>query len=153
MESIPALLFAIAQSDSDTIEKLQNRVLKIISGVKFNKRENCLLSDITEKLQLPLLSSRREFFFFIKAFNAMNEIDKILSPLIPPNKIIACNSILRSFDPLLSKLEVPKCNKALYGDKTFGCLVSKLNNFPTELRICKDQKKFKSIAKNIFLNY
>src|SRR5215813_8725364 len=29
VESTPALLFAIAQSDSDTIEKLQNRVLKI----------------------------------------------------------------------------------------------------------------------------
>ena len=102
---------------------MQNRALKIISGIKFNKRENCNLSDIRENLQLPLLSSRREFFFLIKAFNAINGLDNILNPLVPPIKISLCNSTLRSVDPLSSKFNVPKWNKTIW-TKTFGYLVS-----------------------------
>ena len=65
-ESTSSLLFAVSQSDSDYIEKVQNRVLKLISHTKFSKRANCNLSDIRKKLHLPLLSSRREAFFAIK---------------------------------------------------------------------------------------
>ena len=154
VESTPALLFAISKSDSDHIEKLQNRVLKIISGIKFNKKENCRLSDIREKFQLPLLSSRRELFFFIKAFNAINGLDNILNPLIPPFAVSSCNSILRSYNPLCPKFLVPKVNKTCYGGNSFGYLVStNWNNFPTELRNCKDQNQFKRIAKNFFHHY
>src|SRR5215813_10490055 len=67
-ESTLSLLYAISQSDSDYIEKVQNRALKLISGIKFNKRENCNLADIRKILNLPLLSSRRggNFSFLLK---------------------------------------------------------------------------------------
>src|SRR5215813_4967154 len=154
IESTPALLFAISKTESDHIEKLQNRVLKIISGLKFNKKENCRLSDIRENFQLPLLSSRRELFFFFKAFNAINGLDNTLNSLIPPVKTSFCNSTLRTHDPLSVKLTVPKCNKTLYGQKSFGYLVSRnWNNFPAELCNCKDQNQFKCIAKKLLLHY
>ena len=154
LECTPALLYCISKTDSDNIEKLQNRVLKIISGIKFNKRENVHLSDIRTDLQLPLLSSRREMFFFIKAFNGLNGFDTILKSLLLDIRVNTGKPSLRSNDPSFPKFEIPRTNKSLYGQRTFKYLVSRnWNNFPDELRCCKDHNKFKALAKQLFLDY
>ena len=148
------IIYSISKTDSDNIEKLQNRVLKIISGIKFNKRENVQLSDIRTDLQLPLLSSRREMFFFIKVFNGINGFDTILKSQLLDIRVNTGKPSLRSNDPSFPKFEIPRTNKSLYGQRTFKYLVSRnWNNLPDELCCCKDHNKFKALAKQLFLDY
>ena len=133
-ESTPSLLFAISQSDSDYMEKVQNRVLKIISGIKFNKRERCNLSHIRNNLQLPLLSSRREFLFAVKVYQCISGSDSLLLPLLPPHRDNTSIPLLRSCVSLIPQFKTPRYNKSQYGDRSFGFLVSKLwNSLPAEL--------------------
>jgi len=153
-ESTPSLLYAISQSDSDYIEKIQNRVLKIISGVKFNKRENCNLSHIRKNLQLPLLSSRREYFFASKVFQCISGSDTLLLPLLPPYRDTTLLPSLRSCTSLFPHYSIPRYNKSQYGDRSFGYLVSKLwNSLPDELCASRNINEFKRIAKNYFFKF
>ena len=153
-ESTPSLLYAISQSDSDYIEKVQNRALKLISGIKFNKRENCNLADIRKTLNLPLLSSRREFFFSIKAFLSIFSSDILLRTLLPPYRDTLLIPSLRSCSSSLQSFIIPRYNKSLYGDRSFGYLVSKMwNSLPAELRASENFNKYKRLAKNYFIKF
>jgi len=102
LESTPSLLYTISKSDSESLEKIQNRALKIISGVKFNKQEVTNLSKIRESLNLPLLSSRRHYFFMIQIFRSINVYNGPLHSLLCPYKTLTPFT-LRNIDLTTSK--------------------------------------------------
>src|SRR5215813_7552223 len=82
LESTPTLLYQISNSDSERLEKSQNRALKIISGVRFNKPENTNLSKIREDLNIPLLSTRRLFFYINSVYKS--HYHRSLTKFSPP---------------------------------------------------------------------
>jgi len=151
LESTPSLLYQISITDSECLEKVQNRALKIISGIYFNKRECTSLSRIRENLNIPLLSSRRLFFYANLLFKSVINTDCILNCLLPPYK--QPNS-LRSFNHFSPPFCVPKINKSLYGRKSFSYNAAILwNNFPSELRNCKSTSEFNRLSKIFYLDF
>jgi len=72
LETYPSILYSISKTDSSKIEKLQNRVIKLISGIKLNQHEDTTLSQLRSKLNLPLLASRRSTLLLNKIFKIIH---------------------------------------------------------------------------------
>jgi len=62
LENNPLFLYAVSKTNSNYLEKIQNRALKIICGVKFNKQESTNLTNLRELYNLLLLSRRQLCF-------------------------------------------------------------------------------------------
>jgi len=154
LEISPSILYSISKTDSQKIERVQNRALKLITGIKFNRPESINLSIIREKLNIPLLSSRRTVLFLGKVFKALHSFDPILNQSLqfapPPNH----RFLFRRSSFHAHTLLIPKYNKASYGCKSFDSLAATLwNSLPDFLRVCNSLEKFKSLAKILFLEF
>ena len=115
------------------------------------KPENTNLSKIREDLNIPLLSTRRLFFYINSVYKSVINTDCLLNSVLPPFRHPSC---LRSFNPTAPPLCIPKVNKSFYGRKTFTFNASILwNNLPSELRNCKTDSEFKRLSKIYYLDF
>jgi len=154
LETYPSILISASTTNSHKLELVQNRALKIISGIKFNKKENTTLSIIRHNLNIPLLYSRRLMLFLNKIFKVIHNLDPILTnslkQLAPPNHRFP----LRTRLPCSNSISIPKYNKPSFGDKCFDALAAlHWNVLPDDLKDCQTLNKFKSLTKLFFLDF
>jgi len=64
LESYPSLLISASPTNLIKLEKIQNRALRILSGIKFNCHENTNLACIRQEFNIPLITSRITILFF-----------------------------------------------------------------------------------------
>ena len=113
LEISPSILYSISKTDSLKLERIQNRALKLITGIKFNHRESINLSNIREHLDIPLLSSRRTIFFLGKIFKALHSLDPILNQSIHFAPLPITDLIFDTLHPLLGHSQFPNIIKLL----------------------------------------
>jgi len=144
LEIYSSILFAISTANSNKLELIQNRALKIISGIKFNQRESLNLSSIRTSLDIPLLSSRRTVNFATKIFKSLNNLDPILSDYLQLAPPLSHRFHLRNKSILHNNLSTPKANKMNYGYKCFDKLAASLwNPLPPYLKTCATLQNLK----------
>jgi len=111
LETCPSILYSISKTDSSKIEKLQNRIIKLISGKKFNQHENTTLSQLRSRLNLPLLSSRRSTLFLNKTFKTIHNQDIILASHLHITETPSHSFNLRNYQSSCNTLIQPKYKK------------------------------------------
>ena len=147
LEYCPTLLCSINKSQANTIEKLQNRAIRIIT----QNFSYCSISALRRDLNIPTLESRRHVFILTKTHDIIN--GKI--PSLHFTKLESQRNNTRNLrSNNLNNLKIPKFNKVKFGQRSFNYLAPKFwNNLPTETKLIQSRRKFISEIKNIIYEF